>query len=164
MKLSFVVATTALLSQDALSFSMKNEKHNVESLDAGRRNLFKFVPAALVASQSTAFLGTEPAFAALPASALDDLPPDAAKSYYQYRIPLQLAADYYIFELQEKVGNLDEWGNIGQLFASNNARGGQGQPSRIERDFVNPMRIVLLSMPPDVSDEMRDAQFKFEAA
>ncbi|KAL3942576.1 MAG: hypothetical protein SGBAC_003246 [Bacillariaceae sp.] len=163
MKVSSVVATMALLAQDALSFSMKNERHNVESLDAGRRNLFKILPAALVASQAAAFLGTEPAFAAQ-ASAFDDLPPDSAKSYYQYRIPLQLAADYYIFELQEKVGDLDEWGNIGQLFASNNARGGQGQPSRIERDFVNPMRIVLLSMPPDVSEEMRDAQFKFESA
>ncbi|CAJ1942620.1 unnamed protein product [Cylindrotheca closterium] len=163
MKVSFAITTMALLSHDALGFSMKNERHNVESLDTGRRNLLTVVPAALVASQSAAFWGAEPAFAT-PAAAFDDLPPDAAKSYYQYRIPLQLAADYYIFELQEKVGNLDEWGNIGQLFASNNARGGQGQPSRIERDFVNPMRIVLLSMPPDVSDEMREAQFKFEAA
>jgi hypothetical protein len=41
---------------------------------------------------------------------------------------------------------------------------GQGQPSKIERDYVNPMRVLLLSFPPDVSDEMRDAQFRFEKA
>lgn len=128
---------------------------------AARRDLFRAVPAA--AAFLSAASVSRPAVAAS-AAAIDDLPPDAAKSYYQYRIPLQIATDYYIFELQEKVGNLDEWGNIGQLFASNNARGGQGQPSRIERDFVNPMRIVLLSMPPDVSEDMRDAQFKFESA
>ena len=33
-----------------------------------------------------------------------------------------------------------------------------------EEDFVNPMRILGLSLPPDVSDELRDAQFKFEKA
>ncbi len=33
-----------------------------------------------------------------------------------------------------------------------------------ERDFVNPMRVLLLSFPPDVSEDMRDAQFKFERA
>ncbi len=36
--------------------------------------------------------------------------------------------------------------------------------SFVERDFVNPMRVLLLSFPPDVSDEMRDAQFRFEKA
>lgn len=34
----------------------------------------------------------------------------------------------------------------------------------LERDFVNPMRVLLLSFPPDVSEDMRDAQFKFEKA
>ncbi len=33
-----------------------------------------------------------------------------------------------------------------------------------ERDFVNPMRVLLLSFPPDVSEDMRDAQFRFEKA
>ena len=41
---------------------------------------------------------------------------------------------------------------------------GQGQPSKIERDYVNPMRILLLSMPPDYADDMRAAQFRFEKA
>ena len=129
--------------------------------DEERRNLFKLIPAAMLATQPALFWGAESASAS---SSLDDLPPDAAKAYLQYRIPLQIAADSYIFDLQGKVGDIDEWGNVGQIFQSNNARGGQGQPSKVECDFVNPMRIVLLSMPPDVSEEMRDAQFKFESA
>jgi hypothetical protein len=32
---------------------------------------------------------------------LPDLPPDAVRSYLQYRVPLQTAADFYIFELQD---------------------------------------------------------------
>eukprot|EP00980_Cylindrotheca_fusiformis_P028206 scaffold22586_cov138-Cylindrotheca_fusiformis.AAC.26 len=149
----------------ALPFSLKNDGITNQNVpDTERRNLLHLAPAAILASQSVISLGTNPAFAALPKSDLDELPPDAAKSYYQYRIPLQIAADYYIFDLQDKIGDIDEWGNIGQMFQVNNARGGQGQPSKIERDFVNPMNIVLLSMPPDVADEMRESQFKFEAA
>jgi hypothetical protein len=94
---------------------------------------------------------------------LPDLPSEAARSYLQYRIPLQIAADYYIFSLQDLVVDTDQWGDIGQLFRVNNNKG-QGQPSRIERDYVNPMRILLLSFPPDVSDDMRTEQFKFEKA
>jgi len=92
-----------------------------------------------------------------------DLPNDAVRSYVQYRVPLKIAADYYIFSLQGMVSDIDQWGEVGQLFSVNNNKG-QGQPSKIERDFVNPMRVLLLSFPPDASDEMRDAQFKFERA
>jgi hypothetical protein len=52
---------------------------------------------------------------------------------------------------------------VSQLFRVNSNKG-QGQPSKIERDYVNPMRVLLLSFPPDVSDQMRDAQFRFERA
>lgn len=92
---------------------------------------------------------------------LPDLPNEAVRSYLQYRIPLQLAADYYIFALQGMIADIDQWGDVGQLFRVNNNKG-QGQPSKIERDFVNPMRILLLSFPPDISEDMRDAQFRFE--
>eukprot|EP00533_Pseudo-nitzschia_delicatissima_P014569 CAMPEP_0197269332 /NCGR_PEP_ID=MMETSP1432-20130617/4946_1 /TAXON_ID=44447 /ORGANISM="Pseudo-nitzschia delicatissima, Strain UNC1205" /LENGTH=288 /DNA_ID=CAMNT_0042734465 /DNA_START=40 /DNA_END=906 /DNA_ORIENTATION=+ len=94
---------------------------------------------------------------------LPDLPNEAVRAYLQYRVQLQISADSYVFSLQDKVGDIDEWGEIGQLFQVNNNRG-QGQPSKIERDFVNPMRVLLLSFPPDVSEDMRDAQFKFERA
>jgi len=94
---------------------------------------------------------------------LPDLPNEAVRAYLQYRVPLQIAADSYVFNIQEMMGDVDSWGEVGQLFRVNNNRG-QGQPSKIERDFINPMRILLLSFPPDVSDDMRDAQFRFEKA
>jgi hypothetical protein len=94
---------------------------------------------------------------------LKDLPPDAIRSYLQYRVPFQTSADFYIFELQNNLQNVDNWGEIGELFQTNNNRG-QGNPSRIEREFTNTFRILGLSMPPDTADEMREAQFKFEAA
>ena len=34
---------------------------------------------------------------------LPDLPPEAVRSYLQYRFPLQLSADFYIFDLQNMV-------------------------------------------------------------
>mmetsp|Transcript_43544 Transcript_43544/g.63895 ORF Transcript_43544/g.63895 Transcript_43544/m.63895 type:complete len:309 (-) Transcript_43544:455-1381(-) len=95
---------------------------------------------------------------------LSDLPPDAARSYLQYRAALQISADFYMFELQRKILDIDDWGEVNQLFTQSGARGGQGQPNRIERDFTNPMRILGLSMPPDESEEMRAAQYQFERA
>lgn len=94
---------------------------------------------------------------------LDDLPPEAARTYLQYRMPLQISADYYIWGLQDKVKDVNDWGEIGDLFTARTARGG-GQPSRIERDFVNPMRVLGLSMPPDIADKLRESQFRFEKA
>ncbi len=133
--------------------------------DGTRRQFLSFVSASVVATQLVGHPG--PAFAVATTGSKDgnlpDLPSEAVRSYLQYRIPLQIAADCYIFELQNMVADIDKWGEVGQLFQVNNNRG-QGQPSKVERDFVNPMRILLLSMPPDVSDEMRDAQFRFEKA
>jgi len=90
-----------------------------------------------------------------------DLPPDAVRSYLQYRIPLQTSADFYVFELQELLKDTSDYGEVNVLFESKNNRG-QGRPSRIESEFSNVFRIIGLSMPPDIADEMRDAQFKFE--
>jgi hypothetical protein len=126
-----------------------------------RRNLLQFVA---LAPFSVLAL---PAVAVTPTDGKDgnlaDLPPDASRSYLQYRIPLQIAADFYIFELQPKMGEIDDWGEVGQLFQVNNNKG-QGNPSRIERDFTNVFRILGLSMLPDEADAMREAQFKFEKA
>ena len=72
---------------------------------------------------------------------LPDLPPDASRSYLQYRAPLQIATDYYVFELQGKLADVDDWGEINVLFQTNNNRG-QGQPNKIERDYTNVMRIL----------------------
>lgn len=95
---------------------------------------------------------------------LPDFPPEAVRSYLQYRYPLQLAADYYIFDLQSLVRDTDSYGEVNDLVTSKGSRGGGGGASRIERDYVNPMRIIGLSMPPDVADDIRECQFAFERA
>merc|ERR1712071_24875 len=140
--------------------------------NSGRREFFKSgaTPALLPV------LGLTLTSSSLPANAettsittassglLPDLPPDAVRSYLQYRTPLQISADYYLFDLRDQIKDINQWGEINALFNSQNARGGQGQPSALERNFVNPMRILSLSMPPDTADEMRLAQFDFERA
>ena len=75
---------------------------------------------------------------------LPDLPPEAVRSYLQYRFSLQLAADFYIFDLQTMVGDTDEFGAVSELVASKGARGGQGGASRIEREYVNPSEYLLI--------------------
>lgn len=69
------------------------------------------------------------------AADLDDLPPQAARSYLQYRMPLQTGADYYLWTLQEKIKDTNDWGEIGELFQTNSARSG-GQ--RKNAEFVAP--------------------------
>lgn len=117
-------------------------------------------------------IGTASCFRPLPGNAitgsqdgfLSELPPEASRSYLQYRIGIQTSMDYYLWELQDLVAHPEDWGDVGQLFQASSGRGAQGQPNRIERQFVNPMRILGLSMPPEVSDDMRDAQYAFERA
>jgi hypothetical protein len=167
-----VVYPLALVLPFASAFSVPSNENNrgssilkSSSNDEGsssRRNFFSVVSAAVLTSQLVG--RPEAAYASTSKDGnLPDLPSEAVRSYLQYRIPLQIAADSYVFDYQELVGNTDRWGEVGQLFQINNNRG-QGQPSKIERDFTNPMRILLLSMPPDFSDDMRDAQFRFEKA
>lgn len=166
----------SLLSQiSAFSLFSNGEKRLSTRLDSSiggvddgasaRRKFLTMIPAAALASQVGLLSNPEAASAATGAGDgnLPDLPSAAVRSYLQYRIALQIAADAYIFDLQNMVTDIDSWGEVSQLFRVNNNKG-QGQPSKIERDYVNPMRVLLLSMPPDVSDDMRDAQFRFEKA
>ena len=125
--------------------------------------LLQPTPTAVVGGGRNSWFVANAALTGISDGNLPDLPSEGARSYLQYRIPLQIAADYYVFSLQDLIGDTDQWGDIGQLFRVNNNKG-QGQPSRIERDFVNPMRILLLSLPPDFSEDMRTEQFKFEKA
>lgn len=173
MKLSIVIlllpslasgfSTPKSMNRGSVALRSSVDK-DIESSANSRRQFLTAVPAGALAL-SQLFGNAQVTNAATGSSDgnLPDLPSEAVRSYLQYRIPLQIAADYYVFELQDKVGNIEDWGEIGQLFRVNNNKG-QGQPSKIERDYVNPMRILLLSMPPDVSDDMRDAQFRFEKA
>lgn len=132
-----------------------------------RRELLKLVTAAALAPVAALTTAPKAAFAVIPTGPDDgklvDLPPEAVRSYLQYRVPLQTSADFFVFELQEKLANVDDWGEVGELFQVNN-NNGQGNPSRIEREFTNTFRILGLSMPPDTADELREAQFRFEAA
>jgi len=94
---------------------------------------------------------------------LGDLPPDGLKSYLQYRFALQRFADFYMYDMQRLVQDTDEWGDVSQLFRVNSNRG-QGSPSRIEREFTNPTRILGLGLPPDLADPMVESQYRFEKA
>lgn len=152
------------LSADCLAFAYnigQNQRTTPFSVDSPltRRNWCQIVAAApLVAGGGSALAINGPTDGNLP-----DLPPEAVRSYMQYRVPLQTSVDFFLFELKPKLGDYQTWGEIGELFQTNINRG-QGNPSRIEREFTNVFRILGLSMPPDVADEMRDAQFKFERA
>ena len=166
---SAFMSTSSLRQPPMTSINMINDK-SIQN-EMSRRDIFKLVTAvpATVAATSTIFPlvsnaipeGTKVAGAE--DGNLPDLPPEAARSYLQYRFSLQVAMDYYIFELQKKLSNIDDWGEVNQLFQTNNNRG-QGQPNKIERDYTNTMRILSLSMTPDESESMRAAQFKFEKA
>jgi hypothetical protein len=147
-----------------------NQNDNEDELqrDAGsRRNFLGTGPVAAIAAWITVSTTSLPSTAADVTGASDgnlpDLPRDAVRSYLQYRIPLQIAADYYVFSLQGMVNDVEQWGDVSQLFRVNNNKG-QGQPSKIERDYNNPMKVLLLSFPPDISEDMRTVQFRFEKA
>lgn len=77
---------------------------------------------------------------------------------------LLLRTTYTYAQLNMNNTTIDEYGQVSELVRSTNARGGQGQPSRIEREYVNPMRIMGLSLPPEYADDVRDTQFAFERA
>jgi len=145
-------------------FQLKQTKDDAESLSPFSRRDFVGSTAALaLLTGLSPSAGAASGMATISDGNLPDLPSEAVRSYLQYRIQLQIAADFYIFSIQDQIRDIDQWGDVGQLFQVNNNKG-QGQPSKIERDFVNPMRILLLSFPPEFSDDMRDAQFRFERA
>jgi hypothetical protein len=159
-----IVLLTTVGSCTAFVVSNQNQHTNpVTALSAvanngiDRRQLFQCTASFVLALPSIA-AATGPGDGNLP-----DLPPGAIQSYLQYRVPLQISADYYLWDLQDKMADTNEWGEVGQIFQINNNRG-QGQPNKVERDFINPMRILGLSMPPDIADEMRESQFAFEKA
>ena len=81
--------------------------------DLGRREVFRDIVAssALVLS----FMTSNVPVAKAAGSALDDLPPEAQRSYKQYRIPLQIAADYYLWELRDKISVIDDWGEVNEV-------------------------------------------------
>ena len=112
------------------------------------------LPAALVASNAPLL----PAVAAMPRRtelaevALDELPPGAATAYRQYWPAMQLAADFYAFELRGFIADPQKWDLVGAIMESKSTGSAQS-PSRLEREFVSPMRILALAFPPDLGGE-----------
>ena len=94
--------------------------------------------------------------------ALDELlPRNTAIAYQRYWPAMQLGADFYVFELLERVKSPNRWDLIG-AFAG---LGGDSSSSRLEREFLNPMTILSLAFPPDAGgDEMQAALQSFRAS
>jgi hypothetical protein len=76
---------------------------------------------------------------------------------------LQLAADYYAFDLKPLVDNPGAWNVISELGASTSI-GSAASVSRLEREFFTPMRILVSSVPPDMEDDLQSAFNKFQVA
>ena len=121
---------------------------------------------ALLAAAACA--GVRPVWAVTPAEFvppnLDDVPPGAAMAYKQYFPSMQVAADFYVFELRDFVANPQAWDLVGD-FAVMKSVGSAQSPSRLEREFIAPMRILGLAFPPDAGGErMEKATADFSAA
>lgn len=106
-----------------------------------------------------------PAFASFEGGgSLDDLPPQTKKAYEQYWPAMQLAADYFVFELRDQIKNPQSWDAIGATMVSKSIGSAQS-PSKLETNIVNPMRILTLAFPPDAgSDEMQKELENFQFA
>lgn len=84
--------------------------------------------------------------------ALDDIPPKSRQAYLQYLPQLQLNADFFFFELGDYLDDPGRYDRISELTESKTAGAGTSN-SRMEREFVTPMKILALSFPPDLGGE-----------
>jgi hypothetical protein len=83
---------------------------------------------------------------------LDELPPKAKQAYLQYLPQLQLDGDYFAFELTPLLAQPGRWDKIFALTESTNIGSAQSV-SRLDREFITPMRILALAFPPDLGGE-----------
>lgn len=94
-------------------------------------------------------------------AALAELPKNTQIAYQRTWPAMQLAADFYTFELLDRVGNPQRWDLIGAWIGI----GGDTSASRLEREFLTPMTILALAFPPDAGgDEMQEAMLSFRQA
>ena len=107
-----------------------HSEKNVSATTQSRRNFVGSTAAMVALSGMTPSAGAASGIASVSDGNLPDLPSEAVRAYLQYRIPLQVAADFYVFALQDMIGDIDQWGEVGQLYRVNNNKG-QGQPSKI---------------------------------
>ena len=103
--------TLGQVSKAKISTSLLAKENNEGMM--GRRGLLQTIAAVSIALPANAIKMNTVADGLLP-----DLPPEAQRSYLQYRVALQVAADYYLFDLQEKIGNIDNWGMLRYYLAA----------------------------------------------
>lgn len=123
-------------------------------------------PLAAAAAASLAAAGSPwPAAAAVADGVTyDDLPPKAQQAYQQYWPALQLAADSYVFELYDLLPEPGRWDSIGAITESTDI-GSAASVSKLEREYLTPMRILALAFPPDAGgEEMQAALNKFQGS
>jgi len=117
---------------------------------------------ALTLGAAAALVGGGAPSHAIESLTLDELPSKAQSAYKQYWPAMQLAGDFYVFELRDLVGFPGRWDQIGELTASTNI-GSAASVSKLEREFLTPMRILALSFPPDAGgEEMQEALDTFQ--
>ena len=83
---------------------------------------------------------------------LDEIPVGAKKAFLQYLPQLQLDADFYFFELATFLDNPGRYDRISALTEAGTA-GAATTTSRMEREFVTPIKILSLAFPPDLGGE-----------
>ena len=123
-------------------------------------------PLAAAAAASLAAAGSPWPAAAVVADGVtyDDLPPKAQQAYQQYWPALQLAADSYVFELYDLLPEPGRWDSIGAITESTDI-GSAASVSKLEREYLTPMRILALAFPPDAGgEEMQAALNKFQGS
>ena len=99
------------------------------------------------------------------AEALDDLPPKSKQAYLQYLPQFQLDGDFITFELIPLLSQPGRWDLIYKVTDVQTAGAGATSVSRLEREFITPMRQVALAFPPDLyGDEMQASITEFQRA
>jgi len=132
----------------------------VDSLvdDSRRRGILSAAPGIILAS----FLHPLPSSASPSPFPSPDPRVPKNKYYEQYKATLSLSADYYYYRLGPSLASPDDWEDVSTLFTSMQGRSG-GQPSWIERNFANPMRIVASGMDdPQATEDLNEARDEFE--
>jgi hypothetical protein len=96
--------------------------------------------------------------------ALEELPPKAKAAYLQYLPQFQLDADYFVFDLLPLLKTPGQWSLIYSLTASTSI-GSAASVSKLDQDFIIPMKSIALTFPPDVgTEDMQDAIQDFQGA
>lgn len=136
----------------------------IEAASSASSSSTSFSRRALLSTVASAALATPPAFA-YPLlqekvdggeDFLEDLPPKAKQAYLQYLPQLQLDGDFFAFELTPLLSQPGRWDKIFALTESTNIGSAQSV-SRLDREFITPMRILTLSFPPDMGGEEMQA-------